>query len=173
MKANFRTVVMPVSALIIAITAVVFVTSNKKGGSTYTEIIPVGGLSSSERTPKGLQLQVRSSELAIAVPSCDLTRYPDKFFLHLYLNESATRPKTPFLNMDFNLANEKPVQTDIGGNKTCTYTKSYKDYSVKAISVGQFAQVGNQCCTLKWSRFFAFGTEFPLYEDANGLLAAN
>ena len=172
MNIDFKTITITVGVLVIAIAAVVFVTAQRSGAPVLTEIIPFAGVPSSERTLKGLQLQVRNNELAISVPGCDISKYPDKFFLHIYFADANTKPKTPFVNFDFDLANEKAVETSVAGYKTCTYIKSYKDYAVGAISFGQFAQIDNKCCTLKWSRFYAFRADFPLYEDANGLISS-
>lgn len=84
--------------------------------------------------------------------------------------EFNTKPKTPFISLNFDLANEKAVETNVAGYKKCTYTKSYKDYSVKAISLNQFAQINNQYCAPRWSKFYVFSTDFLVYQDANNLV---
>ena len=155
MAIDFRILTSVACAIVIASAAVVMVRHSETPPS-LVEVIAPQGAATTERSPSGLQLQVSPTGLTLSVPGCDATKFPDKFFLHLYTESSIKKIPADFVNLDFNLAQEQGKESVSNGVKTCAYHKSYSEFSVKELTFGQFTAPNNQCCTITWSRSFIF-----------------
>ena len=160
MPVNFKILTSVACAVVIAGAAVVMVT---RSGSpvSVVENIPAMGVATIERSPAGLQMQVSSAGLTLSVPGCDVKKFPDKFFLHLYTEANIKKVPAEMVNLDFNLAQEKGVESVVNGVKTCSYYKNFSEFPVKELTFGQFTAPNNQCCTITWSRSFIFDKILP------------
>lgn len=106
--------------------------------------------------PAGLTLQTNARGLLLALPTCDIKGYKDKFLLHVYTETTRkTKPKG-FVNMDFELQHEKGKETLSDGTKKCVFEKSFGGLAVEAVTVGQFKTPDGSCCEITWSRNFIF-----------------
>lgn len=143
--------------MVMAASAVVAVRySNGLNPGYLVEVIQPKGAVAAEELPAGLQLQISAKGLTLTFPDCDITAYQDKFFLHLYTKyHSAVKPE-PYINLDFNLAQEVGKEVVSGGRKKCVYLKKFADFSVKHVTLGQFTLPNGRCCEITWSRSFVF-----------------
>jgi hypothetical protein len=145
-----------------AASAVVFVRqAERDSASSLVERIAPRGVPTSESVPEGLMLQVHAKGLTLALPSCDTKDYRDKFFLHVYIADGKQRSPAEYVNMDFDLTNEKGKQAQFGGSKICVFDKRFPDTQIDKISVGQFTTPEGRCCAITWSRSFLLDTTLP------------
>lgn len=116
------------------------------------EKIAPKGLATAEHLRSGLLLQVRAKGLTLALPGCDAKEYRDKFFLHLYTEESLKKSADDYINMDFDLTQEKGREISMDGSKICLFDKLFPNLTIKQISIGQFTTPAGRCCDITWSR---------------------
>ena len=157
MKLDARMLTTVLGFMVVAASAVVLVKYPNNANPVFlVEVIPPKGGVSTERLQKGLQLQISSKGLILSFPDCDIASYQDKFFLHLYTDVDAGKKPEPYINLDFYLGQEKGKESQSNGRRKCDYFKSFSDFSVTAVSVGQFTTPGGRCCDITWSRSFVF-----------------
>lgn len=163
MKIDYRTLFAVACALVAAAAAVVVVRYSRaeaESAAFPVEIIAPKGAPTSVRIPTGLQLKVSAQGLSLYFPGCDTAPYRDKFFLHLYTDALAATVPQKFVNLDFDLTQEKSRESVSNGIKSCLYHKSFTDFSVKQVMVGQFTTPNGRCCDITWSRSFVFDDSF-------------
>ena len=157
MKIDLRILAAVSVFMAMAASAIVIVRYSNGVNPVYlVEVIQPKGTVAAEDLPTGLQLQISDKGLTLSVPDCDISAYQDRFFLHLYTKyHSAAKPE-PYVNLDFNLAQETGKETITGGIKKCVYHKNFADFSVKHATLGQFTLPNGRCCEITWSRSFVF-----------------
>lgn len=140
--------------MLMAASAVVFVRNAEKEHASMmmVEKIAPKGLATAEHLRSGLLLQVRAKGLTLALPGCDAKEYRDKFFLHLYTEESLKKSADDYINMDFDLTQEKGREISMDGSKICLFDKLFPNLTIKQISIGQFTTPAGRCCDITWSR---------------------
>ncbi len=162
MKIDLRILGIVTCFTVIAASAVVFVRqAERESASLLVERIAPRGVSTSENVPQGLMLQLHAKGLTLALPSCDTKDYRDKFFLHLYITDGKQRSPADYVNMDFDLTNEKGREVQFGGSKICVFDKRFPDMPIDKVSVGQFITPDGRCCDITWSRSFLLDATLP------------
>ena len=162
MKINLRILAIVTGFMVIAASAVVMARFVEQGSKSFlAERVPLKGAATAEDNAAGLLLQVNANGLSLALPGCNVKDYQDKFFLHVYPETENGKASEKYINMDFNLAQEKSREFKRNGATTCVFDKSFVDLKVKQISVGQFSTPGGRCCEVIWSRSFMFDGSFP------------
>lgn len=157
MKLDTRILTTVFGFMVVAASAVVLVKSPNNASPVFlVEVIPPKGGVSTERLQAGLQLQISSKGLALSLPDCDIASYQDKFFLHLYTDADSGKKPERYINLDFYLGQEKGKEIQSNGRRKCNYFKSFSDFPVTAVSVGQFTTPNDRCCDVTWSRSFVF-----------------
>lgn len=161
MKIDYRMLFAVVCVLVAAAAAVVIVRyPRSEDTAAPVEIIAPKGAPTTARTSAGLQLKVSAKGLSLSFPACATAPFQDKFFLHLYVNALAATESGKFVNLDFDLAQEKGKESVSNGSKSCVYYKSFADFPVKQVIVGQFTTPQGRCCDIIWSRSFVFDQSF-------------
>lgn len=162
MKMDLRILTVGLGFMIVAASAVVLVKYPSSANPvSVVEVIPPKGSVSTERLQAGLQLQISPKGLTLSLPDCDTTSYQDKFFLHLYTDVYNEKVPVRYINLDFYLGQEKGKESQSNGRRKCDYFKSFGDFSVKGVSVGQFTTPNGRCCDVTWSRSFIFEERLP------------
>lgn len=162
MKLDVRILVVITCFLCIAASAVVIVRNvGKSSSSPFVEIIPPKGRAISNRPPSGLQLQVNATGITLTVPDCNTQEYQDKFFLHIYTDGINKKSSEDFVNMDFYLQQAVGKVTTPNEKKSCVVHKSFGDFPVREVGIGQFTTPNGKCCEITWSRFYVFDTNLP------------
>lgn len=162
MKIDLRILGIVTCFVVLAASAVVFVRQVEKGyASTVIEKIAPKGLSTAEQSREGLLLQVHANGLTLALPACDAKSYSDKFFLHLYTEETLKKSANDYINMDFDLTQEKGREVNIEGSKVCLFDKPFPNLVIKQISIGQFTMPAGRCCDITWSRSLLLDASLP------------
>ena len=155
MKIDLRILAIVAGCMVIAASAVLLVRSAERGQASFlVERIPPQGAATAEQSAAGLLLQVSAKGISLAWPQCDVKPYQDKFFLHVYPEAGNEKLPTKYINMDFDLTQEKGRELHLGGGKYCVLEKKFADVPVKQISIGQFTIPGGRCCDISWSRSF-------------------
>jgi len=155
LKINLRILAIVAGCTIIAASAVVLVRSAERGRASFmVERIPSQGAATAEQSSAGLLLQVGAKGISLAWPDCDAKPYQDKFFLHVYPEAGNEKLPTKYINMDFDLTQEKGRELHLGGSRFCVLEKKFPDVPVKQIGIGQFTMPAGQCCDISWSRSF-------------------
>lgn len=148
--------------MVMAASAVVFVRQvERENTPSFVEKIAPRGVSTAENATQGLTLQVRAKGITLTLPSCDNKDYRDKFFLHVYTDNAQQKVPADYINMDFDLTQEKGRPVKLGGSSICVFDKSFPDISIKQISVGQFTTPDGRCCDITWSRSFLLDANLP------------
>ncbi|MCX7176983.1 MAG: hypothetical protein NT159_24305 [Proteobacteria bacterium] len=161
MKINLRVLAIVAGFTIIAAAAVVIARSQERENSSFlVERISPKGAATAEQFPAGLMIQVHPTGLFLALPSCDTKEYQDKFFLHIYPEADYVKSPAKFINMDFDLTQEKGKESLFNGSKICVFEKTFRDLAIREMSVGQFTTPGGRCCEITWSRSFLFDARF-------------
>jgi hypothetical protein len=141
--------------MVIAASAVVLAISTERGQASFlVEKIPHRGATTAEQSPAGLMVQVGAKGLSLAWPHCDARQYQDKFFLHVYPETGNEKLPTKYINMDFDLTQEKGRELNLSGSMFCVVEKKFPDVLVKQVSIGQFTMPAGRCCDISWSRSF-------------------
>lgn len=143
-------------AVVIGVSAVVIA---KKRDATppfalISEIIEPSSGPGAEPLATGLGITLAKAGLTIVVPDCNIEKYKDRFFLHVFPVPYGKSSK--YANLDFSLASEKEAKILAEGKTVCSYTKSFKDLSVSEVTVGQFSAPDGACCKILWSRNYVF-----------------
>jgi hypothetical protein len=147
---------------VIAASAVVFVRyAEKDRAPMMVERIAPRGVSTAEQVRSGILLQVYAKGLTLALPGCDAKEYQDKFFLHLYTEESLKKSVDNYINMDFDLTQEKGREINMDGSKICLFDKPFPNLAIKQISIGQFTTPQGRCCDITWSRSLLLDASLP------------
>ena len=155
LKIDLRILAIVAGCMVIAASAVVFVRSAERGqASVLVEKIPPQGTTTAEQSAAGLMLQLGAKGISLAWPQCDAKPYQDKFFLHVYPEAGNENTPTKYVNMDFDLTQEKGRELHLGGSRFCVLEKKFPDVAVKRISIGQFTMPAGRCCEISWSRSF-------------------
>lgn len=155
MKIDFRLLTIVACAFVVAGSAVVM-TRHAENSAVVMEIIPPKGVAMSDRAPDGMQLEVNAKGLTFTLPGCNLDKYKDKFFLHLYNQSGLKKSPAPFINLDFFLAQETAKEQLVNGDKFCVYFKGLSDFSPQQVNIGQFTTPNGRCCEITWSRTYVF-----------------
>lgn len=156
MKIDFRLLLIVACALIVAGSAVVMTRQATNSTGDVIEIIPPKGIAMTDRAPDGMQLEVSAKGLKFTLPNCNLDKYQDKFFLHLYTRSGLAKNPAHFINLDFFLTQEKSKEQQVDGKKFCVYFKELSDISPFQINIGQFTIQNGKCCEIMWSRTYIF-----------------
>src|SRR5580700_3608004 len=53
-----------------------------------------------------LDIQLNGDNVTIAVPNCDISRFQDRFFMHIYESTAKDSDAVPFIGRDFDLSSE-------------------------------------------------------------------
>jgi len=155
LKIDLRILAIVAGCMVIAASAVLLVRSAERGQASFmVERIPSQGAATAEQSSAGLMLQVGAKGISLAWPDCDAKPYQDKFFLHVYPEAGNEKTPTKYVNMDFDLTQEKGRELHLGGSKYCVLEKKFPDVPVKQISIGQFTMPAGRCCDISWSRSF-------------------
>lgn len=155
LKIDLRILAIVAGCMVIAASAVVFVRSAERGQApVLVEKIPAQGTTTAEQSAAGLMLQLGAKGISLAWPQCDAKPYQDKFFLHVYPEAGNEKTPTKYVNMDFDLTQEKGRELHLGGSRFCVLEKKFPDVAVKQISIGQFTMPAGRCCDISWSRSF-------------------
>ena len=155
MRIDFRLLTIVACAFIVAGSAIVM-TRHAENSAVVMEIIPPKGAAMIDRAPDGMQLEVSAKGLTFTLPGCNLDKYKDKFFLHLYTQSGLKKSPAPFINLDFFLAQETAKEQLVNGDKSCVYFKGLSDFSPQQVNVGQFTTPNGHCCEITWSRTYVF-----------------
>lgn len=162
MKSDYRVLFAVACALIAAAAAVVIVRHpHSEDAAAPVEIIASKGSATTARMSTGLQLRVSAKGLTLSFPACATAPYQDKFFVHIYTDALVATAPGKFVNLDFALAQEKGKELVSNGIKSCVYYKSFADFPVKQVIVGQFTLPQGRCCDITWSRSFIFEQSIP------------
>lgn len=154
MNINLKVLAAIACFMVIAASAVVTLVYWEQNKFAFlVEVIRPKAAVSTERDPSALQLQINAKGLTISVPGCDITKYRDRFFLHLYTTGKAP---SEYVSLDFDLAQEKNKESITNGRKKCTYFKSFGDFTATGASIGQFTMPDGKCCEPIWSRNYVF-----------------
>lgn len=156
LKINFKTLTFVVLAIIIAAVAVFTVGYLAKSPVVIVESIPRGGVATTSLDPEAMKAEVNSSGLTLFLPNCDISKYQDKFFVHVYTEAAVANTPPKFINFDFFLADEKKSEKIVNNVKGCSFHKNFSEFPVKELLFGQFSAPNNQCCTIIWSRAYIF-----------------
>lgn len=157
MKFNRGVLVSVACFMAIAASAVAIIRYAEKGSSvSVTEAIAPKGSATAERMQEAMQLQFGPKSLTFVLPTCNTAAYADRFFLHLYTDATEKKSPTAYVNMDFDLTQEKGKEQLVDGVKKCVFSKSFKDFSLRAASIGQFTIPDGRCCDIVWSRHYIF-----------------
>jgi len=150
---NFRILGLVIFFLIIAYFGVVMVRTFNFF-EAWVEYIPNRGTPSSTIISSGLILDVNEKKVILSIPNCVINDYPEKFFLHIYpiVNDSFEAPE--FVNMDFNLAQEKEKIITLNGISICKYEKDLSHFNIQEVVIGQYELIDGNCCKILWSRHF-------------------
>ncbi len=155
MKIDLRILAIVAGCAVIAASAVVLARSAERGQASFlAEKIPSQGAATAEQSSTGLMLQVGAKGISLAWPQCDVQPYQDKFFLHVYPESGNEKVPAKYINLDFDLAQEKGRELNLGGSRFCVLEKKFPDIPVKQISIGQFTMPAGRCCDISWSRSF-------------------
>jgi hypothetical protein len=155
LKIDLRILAIVAGCTVVAASAVVLARFAERGQASFlAEKIPPQGAATAEQSSAGLMLQVGAKGISLAWPQCDAKPYQDKFFLHVYPEAGNEKTPTKYINMDFDLAQEKGRELHLGGSKYCVLEKKFPDVPVKQISIGQFTMPAGRCCDISWSRSF-------------------
>lgn len=151
-----RIMVVTVCAVVIGISAVVIARKRESApaDSPVSEIIVSGATPMAEPLESGLGITVTRNGLTVVVPGCDIEKYADNFFVHVF--PEPYKASSKYANFDFSLADEKGVKVVVNGKNSCVYSKSFKEVSVAELTVGQFAMPAGLCCKILWSRNYVF-----------------
>jgi len=155
MKIDFRLLTIVACAFVVAGAAIVM-TRQATNSAVVMEIIPPKGVAMTDRVPDGMQLEVTAKGLTLTLPECNLDKYKDKFFLHLYTRSGLEKNPPAFINLDFFLAQETGLAQQIHGEKSCVYLKPLSDFSPQQVNIGQFTVPNGNCCEITWSRTYIF-----------------
>jgi len=155
MKIDFRLLLIVACAFVVAGSAIVM-TRQATNSAVVMEIIPPKGAVMTVRAPDGIQLEVNAKGLTLTLPGCNLDKYQDKFFLHLYTKAGLEKTPSPFINLDFFLAQETGKVQQINGEKSCVYIKALSDFSPQQVNIGQFTVPNGNCCEITLSRTYVF-----------------
>jgi hypothetical protein len=157
MKIDLRVLAVVAGCMVVAASAVVMARYAEKARSPLlVERINPGGVPTTSVSDGTMLLQVRADGIVLAFPGCEVTAYKDKFFLHVYPEKKSAGMDADYVNMDFNLVQEKGKETQFSGSKACLYEKKFPEGAVKKFVFGQFTMLDGQCCQIKWSRSFIF-----------------
>lgn len=158
MKIDVRILIVVTCFMATAASAVVMVRHSEESvfPTFPLEIIPPQGVATTDPMPEGLQLQASAKSITLFLPGCNITEYRDKFFLHIYTDSLFENVPSKYVNLDFDLAQEKGKELRSNGSRTCIYHKNLNEFSVKALVIGQYTTPNGQCCDITWSRTFVF-----------------
>lgn len=109
-----------------------------------------------ERISDVLELRLNPMRLQLVLPNCDVSAVNDKFFVHVFVNDTYGRPAAQPINMDFDARKESAFSAEKKSNGRCVIEKSFTELDVYKVEVGQFSTPGGICCTALWSRNFTF-----------------
>lgn len=155
MKIDFRLLIIVACAFVVAGSAIVM-TRQATNSAVVMEIIAPKGTAMTDRAPDGMQLEVSAKGLTLTLPGCNLDKYQDKFFLHLYTKSGLEKTPSPFINLDFFLTQETGKEQQTNGEKSCVYFKGLSDFSPQQVNIGQFTLPNGRCCEITWSRTYVF-----------------
>jgi len=157
MRTNNRALIAVACFAAIAAAAVVIVRHQGRNSSDpLVEVIPPNGILTTEVVADALQLHIDARGLTLVFPNCDVSKYQDKFFLHIYTVSKRVRALSDMVNLDFYLAQEKAKESTTNGIRSCVYHKNFSDFRPKEVSLGQFTMPNGRCCNVTWSRTFDF-----------------
>lgn len=120
--------------------------------AAFVAIVAIGLSFLRPPTPEfaNLDVELSGSNLSITVPHCDMSRYPDKFFLHIYTKDN---DPAAFVGRDFDLASAP--HSEAGAGKQCVVERPIDVPEAKRVEIGQFNMPGGRCCTILWTRNFS------------------
>jgi hypothetical protein len=98
-----------------------------------------------------LDIQVTGNSLSIAVPHCDMSRFQDRFFMHIYQSTATDGTGAQYVGRDFALAGE-PRYPSTSADGQCVVQRSIDVPDAKKIVIGQFTMPDGRCCNILWSR---------------------
>lgn len=154
-KIDWRLLLIVACALVTAASAVMM-TRHTANLGTLVEVIPPSGAAMITTAPDGLQLELGAQGLTMTVPGCNIDKFQDKFFLHLYTKAGLEKTPSPFINLDFFLSQQTRREVSVNGAKSCVYFKSFSDFAPQMVNMGQFTTPGGRCCEVTWSRSWTF-----------------
>lgn len=154
-KIDLRLLIIVACAFVVAGSAIVM-TRQASNSAVVMEIIPPKGVAMTDRAPDGMQLEVNAKGLTLTLPRCNIDKYQDKFFLHLFTQSGLEKTPPAFINLDFMLAQETGKEQQIKGERSCVYFKGLSDFSPQQVNIGQFTMPNGNCCEITWSRTYIF-----------------
>lgn len=151
-----RMMVVVTCAVVVGISAVVIAKKRDSAPEHYSvrEIVMPDVAPRAEPLESGLEISVSKAGLTMIVPDCNIERYKENFFLHVF--PEPFNKSSKYANLDFNLAGEKGLKVTVDEKNACIYSKSFKDVIVSEVTVGQFFAPGGACCKILWSRNYVF-----------------
>lgn len=106
---------------------------------------------------EALQIEVTTNSLELELKDCDVGRFEDTFFLHVYPVEASRAGPEGFINMDFNFKTLSPKSTSTrSGVAYCQYRLWLGPSAVDRIALGQFRSPAGQCCEILWDKKVKF-----------------
>ena len=156
MHIDKRMMVITACTIIVGVSAVAVARKKESPSpdSQVSEIIVPGAVPMAEPHKNGLSITVTRAGLKVVVPGCNIEKYADNFFVHVFPNPSKVSSR--YANLDFNLASQKGVRILASGENSCVYSRSFEDVTVAEVTVGQFSVSGDVCCKILWSRNYVF-----------------
>ena len=154
-KIDWRLVLIVTCAFVVAASAIMM-TRHTGSLATLVEVIPPKGAARTDIVVDGMQLEVSAKGVTMTFPGCNLEKFQDKFFLHLYTGAGLEKTPAPFINLDFFLSQQTAKEVPTNNGKACVYFKNFSDFSPQQVNMGQFTTPGGRCCEVTWSRSYVF-----------------
>ena len=162
MKIDLRILFIVTLFLLIAASAVAIAKNLAMARATAVpyEVIQSKAVPTAGRVTPGLELRVNAEGLSLILPNCDATEWQEKFFVHLYTDSVRNKSPDNFTGMDFNLKEEVSKISKNENRTSCLVFKSFSNFKVRAVGVGQFSAPNGKCCDIIWSRFYNLDSSF-------------
>lgn len=99
-----------------------------------------------------LLLQIRPDGVSLGLPDCNPHAHVDRFMLHVFPRPGSANQQREYVNMDFDLRQEKGAPRLVAGRNLCVFEKRFDAGQAAEVQVGQFTLPEGKCCEIKWSR---------------------
>jgi hypothetical protein len=89
---------------------------------------------------------------AFEFPGCELDRYKNRFFVHVYRERITDGRHPPYVNRDFDAAVAAKRRVVTAAGEHCIVDAAFGEINAVEIVFGQFAAPEGRCCSIVWSR---------------------